>query len=75
MNTAHSIIVNVPTEDKGFELTAFNSNLKDEIRVETSHGTHLDMVRRRKHGYLEALRENRLPIDRTLVVCPDNGMR
>ena len=29
----------------------------------------LDMVRRRKHGYLEALRENRLPIDRTLVVC------
>ncbi len=30
---------------------------------------HLDMVRRRKHGYLEALRENRLPIDRTLVAC------
>ena len=30
---------------------------------------HLDMVRRRKHGYLEALRENRLPIDRDLVVC------
>ena len=30
---------------------------------------HLDMVRRRKHGYLEALRENRLPIDRELVVC------
>lgn len=30
---------------------------------------HLDMVRRRKHGYLEALRENRIPIDRTLVVC------
>ena len=30
---------------------------------------HLDMVQRRKHGYLEALRENRLPIDRTLVVC------
>ena len=30
---------------------------------------HLDMVRRRKHGYLEALRENRLPIDRNLVVC------
>ena len=30
---------------------------------------HLDMVRRRKHGYLEALRENRLPIDRSLVVC------
>lgn len=30
---------------------------------------HLDMVRRRKHGYLEALRENRIEIDRTLVVC------
>lgn len=30
---------------------------------------HLDMVRRRKHGYLEALRENRLPIDRELVAC------
>ena len=27
------------------------------------------MVKRRKHGYLEALRENRLPIDRDLVVC------
>ena len=30
---------------------------------------HLDMVCRRKHGYLEALRENRIPIDRDLVVC------
>lgn len=30
---------------------------------------HLDMVRRRKHGYLEALRDNRIPIDRDLVVC------
>ena len=30
---------------------------------------HLDRVRRRKHGYLEALRENRIPIDRDLVVC------
>jgi LacI family transcriptional regulator len=30
---------------------------------------HLDMVRRRKHGYLEALRESRIPIDRELVVC------
>jgi LacI family transcriptional regulator len=30
---------------------------------------HLDMVRRRKHGYLEALRENHIPIDRELVVC------
>ncbi len=30
---------------------------------------HLDMVRRRKHGYLEALRENRIPIERELVIC------
>ena len=30
---------------------------------------HLDMVKRRKHGYLEALRENRIPVDRDLVVC------
>lgn len=37
-NTDHSVIVAVPTETKGFQLTAFNSNLKDEIRVETTHG-------------------------------------
>lgn len=30
---------------------------------------HLDMVKRRKHGYLEALREHRIPIDRELVAC------
>ena len=30
---------------------------------------HLDMVRRRKHGYLEALRDNKIPVDRELVVC------
>ena len=30
---------------------------------------HLDMVCRRKHGYLEALRDNRIGIDRNLVVC------
>lgn len=39
MNTDHSIIVTVPTETSGFKLTAFNSDLKDEIRVETDHGT------------------------------------
>lgn len=39
MNTAHSLIVTIPTEEKGFKLTAFDSSLKDEIRVETSHGT------------------------------------
>ena len=30
---------------------------------------HLDMVWRRKHGYLEALRENRIPIDRERRCC------
>ncbi len=30
---------------------------------------HLDMVKRRKHGYLEALRENNIAIDRNLVIC------
>ena len=30
---------------------------------------HLDMVQRRKHGYLEALREARIAIDRRLVRC------
>lgn len=31
--------------------------------------SHLDMVTRRKHGYLEALREHRMPIDRDIIVC------
>ncbi len=39
MNTDHSVIVTVPTEKNGFVLTAFDSTLKDEIRVETTHGT------------------------------------
>ena len=30
---------------------------------------HLDMVRRRKHGYLEALKQRRLPIDRDIIIC------
>ncbi len=30
---------------------------------------HLDMVQRRKHGYLEALRDNKIPIERELVAC------
>lgn len=30
---------------------------------------HLDIVKRRKHGYLEALRDNRIPIEKELVVC------
>lgn len=39
MNTDHSVIVTIPSEEDGFKLTAFNSDLKDEIRLETSHGT------------------------------------
>lgn len=39
MNTDHSIMVTIPSEKDGFKLSAFNSNIKDEIRVETSHGT------------------------------------
>ena len=39
MNTDHSIVVTIPTEKNGFKLTAFDSSLKDEIRVETSHGS------------------------------------
>lgn len=30
---------------------------------------HLDIVKRRKHGYLEALRNNKIPIEKDLVVC------
>lgn len=30
---------------------------------------HLDIVRKRKHGYLEALRNNHIPIEKELVVC------
>lgn len=32
---------------------------------------HLDMMRRRKHGYLEALRERHIPIDRSIVINGD----
>ncbi len=39
MNTDHSLIVTVPTEEKGFKLSAFDSSVKDEIRVETGGGT------------------------------------
>lgn len=30
---------------------------------------HLDIVKKRKHGYLEALRNNHIPIEKELVVC------
>ena len=32
---------------------------------------HLDMVTRRKHGYLEALKERKIPIDRSLISYGD----
>ena len=37
MNTDHSIIVSIPTEEKGFKLSAFE-DVPDEIRVETRGG-------------------------------------
>jgi len=39
MNTDHNLIVTVPTEENGFKLSAFDSSIPDEIRVETTHGT------------------------------------
>ena len=39
MNTDHSVIIRIPSEDDGLILTAFDSSLKDEIRLETTHGT------------------------------------
>lgn len=30
---------------------------------------HLDIVAKRKHGYLEALRDNHIPIEKELVIC------
>lgn len=38
MNTDHSIIVQIPTEEKGFKLSSFNSDIPDEIRVVTGGG-------------------------------------
>lgn len=32
---------------------------------------HLDMVIRRKHGYLEALKEAALPVDRSIILCQE----
>jgi hypothetical protein len=39
MNTDHSLIVTVPTEVNGFKLSAFDSSIPDEIRIETGGGT------------------------------------
>lgn len=38
MNTDHSIILTIPTEEKGFKLASWNKDLKPEIRVETPGG-------------------------------------
>lgn len=38
MNTDHSLIVTIPTEEKGFKLSSFD-DVPDEIRVETGGGT------------------------------------
>lgn len=34
---------------------------------------HLEIVKQRKHGYLQALREHRIPIERELVFCKEIG--
>lgn len=39
MNTDHSIVVKIPTEADGFELTVWNRNLKPEIKVVTAAGS------------------------------------
>jgi len=36
-------------------------------------GNHLEIVRQRKHGYLQALRENKIPIEKELVFCKKIG--
>ena len=38
LNTDHSIIVTIPSEEDGFVLTSTDSSLSDEIRVETARG-------------------------------------
>src|SRR5574344_212339 len=38
-NTDHSIIVTIPSEENGLKVSAFNSDVPDEIKVVTSHGT------------------------------------
>ncbi len=39
MNTDHSLIATIPTEEKGFRLSSFDSNVPDEIRIVTGGGT------------------------------------
>lgn len=39
MNTDHSVIINIPSESKGFPLGAFNPDVTEEIYIETTHGS------------------------------------
>lgn len=39
MNTDHSVIITIPSETNGFELGAFNPDIKEEIYLETTHGS------------------------------------
>lgn len=38
LNTDHSVIVTIPSEEDGFVLSSTNSSLSDEIRIETARG-------------------------------------
>lgn len=65
------------------EFSSVKANGDEAARIATQHlidtgsrkiaflggPNNLDMVQRRKHGYLEALRDNKIPIDRFLVAC------
>lgn len=39
MNTNHSLIATIPSEENGFELTVWNEKLNPEIRLVTPHGS------------------------------------
>lgn len=39
LNTDHSIVVTIPTEENGFKLSSFDSAIPDEIQVTTNGGT------------------------------------
>lgn len=67
----------------GERFSSVTANGDDAARMATQHlidtgsrriafvggPNHLDMVQRRKHGYLEALRDNHIPIDPAIVAC------
>jgi hypothetical protein len=55
-NTSTSLIVSIPSEEDGFELTAVNPLLKGEIRIETGGG----VARYNFHIYFDAPTINRI---------------